>query len=367
MMRSAVRIAILAAGIGLIGGDALAQAVSSTSVACSATRRLQTAINAVPSGTIGTITVTGTCNENLVVPHGKTIIILGGNATARLTPANNKLPAVVTNGTLTLQRLTIANATGVAPTLVEARNGRIDIIASDLVAANVDDLLEVWFGATGRVINSRIANANGSAIDVSRNSSLDLWGDPSLPVGPASYGTVVSSSNGYSAIGCNIGGSITSRVFTAGASTGTVSITNSRNGIYAETCTLNLRGLQITNITESAVTGFENDIRLSDAIISNTGTGNAFSKAIVSELSRVRIEGVTFSGNINGDIYSSVGSSVLVKGWYTNGTTKNSSFPDFASGKSFQCETGGTILLNSGEIQQNVGSAYTGIPCVSIQ
>lgn len=363
MLRTAMKSALIAIGVALVSGEALAQAVSSTTVACSTKRRLQTAINAVPASTVATITVTGTCNENIVVPHGKTIAIIGGNATARITPANNRLPAVVSNGNTTLQRLTIINATGSAPTLVEARNGRIDIIASDLAATNVADLIEVWFGSTGRIINSRIANVNGSAIDVSRNSSVDLWGDPSFPVGPASSGTVVSSSNGFYAIGCNIGGSITSRTF----GSGTVSITNSRNGIFAETCTLNLRGLTMSNLQGSAINGFQNDIRLSNMSITNSASDNEFTSAVNSELSRINVEGVTFSNNLYGDIAATTDTSVLVKGYNAGGINTKSSFPDSANGKSFRCDDGGTIFVNTAEVLQDIASSYGNIPCVIIR
>jgi hypothetical protein len=301
-----------------LGHPAWALKTTTASVACSSTTKLQAKIDAVPSGTIATFNVSGTCNENIVVPHGKTIVIKGVSLASKIIPKTLTSPTVLSNGDTTIQNMTIVNASGSAGTLVQVdRSASLDIIGSDLSAPNVGSVLGVWGGSAGRIFNSRIVGGSDDAVEVSDGSNLIVVGSPEFAAGPVGAKVVLSSPNSV-ALSCNDGGSLAMR---SRGSTGAIEINNSKVGIYVSQCHADIvnktsvaDNFKITGIAEdgSAVNIQEGgNTRLKNISISNnSGSGLAIYNAGLAN-----IYNSVFSGNAQSDISLGYGAIASIPGW----------------------------------------------------
>lgn len=360
---------------------AYAQTASVTSLTCSSTRRLQTAINAVPAGTVGTINVTGTCNENIVVPKGKTVNIRGATATSRITAANPALPALISQGDTSIQRMIVTNATGAAEALVMTdKEGFLEITTSDLAAPNVESVVSISYGS-GRIINSRIIGGTFTAAEGWGSSTLMIKAEPRFGSGPTGRPEVYIRSSG-NAVNCAQGASVNIRALSTGTNAGVVTIERSGTGIAGNNCDMtvsnrtgimgnltisennvgvvltrsraNFDNVIVRNNTENGISLGQSDFALQSAEV----TGNG-SSGLQAGQSRVDIGAVLFS-NTTGDVAGGAGSTIYIYGW-----GGQSSFPKALTWDgSFNCWSGGRIDIEQGALVQTLGTHYDFRGCV---
>lgn len=348
----------------MFAGDVAAQVVSTTNLTCSSTRRLQTAINNVPAGTVGTIVVTGTCNENIVVPKGKTVIIRAATATATITAANNSLPAIRSNGDTTIQGMRVTNAAGTAEALAIAdRSGFISVIGSTLTAPTAATVVAIYGQSGGRVANSRITGGTDAAVEAWDGSGLVIVGNPAESSGPDGFKTTISSPNS-NAVSCGIGSSLAIRANTVGTNSGSVLLTNSATGVGANGCSARIRSgtatassLSISGITGNAMFLAASQFTIDNINISSNAAG------INAIQSTVQIERTIFSNNTAGDLSSSTGSNIMTTAW----SGFPNSFPNIGTGQNLQCGGGGKIYMDQGSVVQDLSLLVDKPACVFTQ
>ena len=295
----------------LIAGGASAQAGP---VACSSKVRLQTAIDSAPAGAVTTLNVTGTCTENIVVPQGKTIIVIGSLAKTKIIPKDISLPAVSSYGDITLQNVVVQNAAGVADSLVEAyRGGVLQLAGSSLSAPKVDSVVGIWDHATGTIINSRISGGASDAVDTANGGSLWLGANPAQAAGPDGAKTTISGG-----LFCGPGSNLHLRVKSANGKDGAVAITGGQwAAIGANQCDMNIqnRTSSVNNLTITSDSGPGINLNQSTLQLEAAKVFNNKDTGISALQSSAMIAGSTFSGNVNGDLNSGPGASIMIPGW----------------------------------------------------
>ncbi|PZF78770.1 hypothetical protein DK847_02945 [Aestuariivirga litoralis] len=366
--------------LSAVPGSALT--TTTTNITCSSTVKLQATIDAVVAGTVATINVSGTCNENIVVPQGKTIVIVGATATSKITPANVLLPAVNALGDVTLRKMVLNNATGAADTLVETnKGGMLTVISSDLSAPNVEAVVGVW-GGTAKVTNSRVVGGYGSGLDVWGSSTLVVEGDPAFPAGPTGAFEAYVKSPG-AGISCGQGASLRVQAKASGPTNGFMTVEQSRYGIGGNLCdfkiwnkTTSRLNLRIRNITDTGISfsqsrgTVENAVIIygangvwlnqSDVIFART-TINGNNIGLNAEQSRVMFDTVTLS-NTSGDVQAGTGSSLHFVDW--NGVSTLPKMLNWTN--SFDCWNGGRIDIESSALSAPLGSKYDFLGCVFV-
>lgn len=383
MKRTPAVLLFASASIMLSPLPAGALVTSTKAITCSSTTKLQSAIDAVPAGTVATFKVTGTCNENITVPQGKTITSIGATAKSRITAANGMLPAVTSRGNVTLQKMILTNASGAADTLVETDDGGIlRVISSDLSAPSVDSVVGAWSGEL-RVSNSRVVGGQTSGIEAWGATTLVVEGTGAYPAGPTrTFETYVKSPG--AGIGCGQGASLRVQAKSSGGKNGVVTIEKSKYGVGANFCVLtilnktsnrsllrirnNVTGVvvqnssgQIDNALITDNTGANaNFVSQSELVLSrSTVTGNQL--GLGAQQSQVRIDASTFS-NVTGDLQSSNTANVDITSF--DGA---SSFPKaltWANG--FSCWSGGRIDLRPDALTTPLGGNYSSLGCLYI-
>lgn len=366
----------------VLAGKAEALTTTSAAVACSPTVRLQAKIDAVPAGTVATFNVSGTCNENIVVPQGKTIIIAGATATARITAADILQPAVIARGDVTLRKMILGNATGAAEALVETdKGGSLTIISSDLSAPFVGSVVGGWLGQT-RVTNSRVVGGTDDAVEAWGVATVVVEGDPMFPTGPTGAFETYLKSTG-SGIGCAQGANLRVQAKTYASASGIVTIEKSATGIWGSTCDFNIRnktslrgnlrirnngqgirlGLARGEIDNVTITGNANDgiaLNTGDLNLSrSTLSGNKY--GLTASQSRVSIDATTFS-NASADLQAFTMSEVNLYNW--NGA---SSFPKALTWTgSFNCGRFSHIVIDPNALSASLGTKYDFLDCLTV-
>ena len=364
-------------------GSSYALTTSSANVTCSSTTKLQTKIDAVAAGTVATFNVSGTCSENIVVPRGKTIILVGTGTTPTISAANTSLPAITSNGDTTIQKLNVTNTTGTGASnttlVVASKEGYLEIVSSDLLGTGVEAVAEAAAGVIS-IINSRIVGGTYDAVDVWGGGSAFIAGDPSSPLGPTGkYETYIKSTN-HIGISCAQGSVLNVRAKASGTQQGSVTIEQSSTGIGTHLCQFTVwnptyakSNIQIRNNTVG-IAAAKSDGSLSyvsllnnssDAIsldkstfdISNSDvTGNG-GIGLGAYQSQVSVNAVVFS-NTAGDIDAGAASSIEI-------TKNGTSFPKALSWtNSFNCSRGGRIDIDPGAVVQQLGTQYSSKSCV---
>lgn len=348
---------------------------STRTVACSATTRLQAAIDAVPAGTVATFKVSGTCRENITVPQGKTVIIAGVTATSRITAANGRQAAVTARGDVTLQKMTLTNPAGTADTLVKAeRGGVLSVISSDLRAPAVHAVAGAYAGEL-RITNSRVVGGSGSGLEAKGGATLQVEGDPSAPVGPTGRFETYVSGPGHGIV-CGQRANVSIAARPRGTSKGSVAIEQTNYGVIANMCDveainetgdqsrLRLKDNEVALWVEHGSASFDGaliaDNTAYNAILVVEGnlilqrssvTGNQL--GINAQQGDVRIDASTLS-NETGDVRSSWSSSIQFSNWQGPSTLpKVQSWSD-----SFSCFYGGRIDVDAGSLTTGIGSGY---------
>lgn len=381
MNRRFIALLFAAAAFAAPAGGASALTTSTTRLTCSPAVKLQARIDAIPAGSVATILVSGTCNENITVPQGKTIIIRGATATARIKAANGRLPALVSNGDTTIRRMTVSNTTGSAEYLVGAGGGgQLNIVSSDLAAPSVGTVVAAWIGSV-RVVNSRVVGGNNNALEVTGSSSLVVKGDPLYPAGPTgSFETYVRSKG--AGVYCYRGGNFRIGTGLNSGSSGVVTIEQSAVGLKSEGCAFdfsNASGMKANIRIRANGTGIEVDkgtgtIR-SATIAGNANAGIEVNQAALSvdnsdltaneeglnaEQSTVTISGAIISNNVQ-DVSSRYRGMIRF-----TAEAGPSSLPK-ATGwtSSFECSVDGMVVIGTGALVQSLGDTYN--RCVSVE
>jgi hypothetical protein len=330
--------------------SAYAVATSTVSITCSATKKLQARIDAVPAGTYGTINVTGTCNENIVVPSGKTIFLIGQNANQGAT-----LISASSQGFLQIRNMTVRSSTGSSTPVQATNGGTLRLVASVATTSSAPRVIGAFNNATVEVVNSRVTNTATAAnqdksIVVDLSSSLNIEGNGSLPAGPDGTRSVVSGAK--DAVYC--GGNSSAIVIAQNG--GSVFVQDSSRGINLNSCSLNIdnrtgaqANLQIRNNNQAGILGYNSDVMVLQATIAGNGTG------LYNMLTRAVILGTHFGGAAANtrDIRSDTNSVVDIDDF--GGQT---SFLNLSE-SSFYCRNGGEIYYYQPFVLQTL-SSYEG-------
>lgn len=380
-----LKFAVLLSGAVAIASALPAHALvtSTKAITCSATTKLQAAIDAVPPGTEATINVSGTCNENITVPVGKSVNIVGATATAKIIAANALLPTVMVTGEARLKKMIVSNPAGAAEALVETQSsGALYVISSDLTAPAAEYVVGAWSGEVN-ISNSRVMGGIYGAIDVWGNTLLKVHGGPLDPVGPTGrYESYVKSpGNG---INCWHGTSLRIVAKSKGTSMGMVTIEQSATGITGNHCSIsisnytsdrarlrirnnqigmNLQQSQviIENATVASNTGgpgiqlLQGDLVLAKSLVSGNKMG------VTADQSHIRIEASTFV-NSNGDVQAANDTHLQLTSW-----SGASSFSKaLLWQKSFDCWSGGRIDVDAGSVTPALGTHYNFLDCIFV-
>lgn len=341
------------------------------SVACSPSKKLQQSIDSAAAGEATTFLVSGTCNENIVVSSGKIVTIRGANATAKITPANVALPAIVSYANTTIQDMTIQNARGSSYAVVVAERGSyLQISSSKLSGASAGRVVAYWNGSSGMISNSRMTAGIGSAVEVQDSGSVIILGNPTDTAGPDGFRTVLSSTSGW-VVDCGLGSSVFMRATADGATGGGIEIKGGRGGVFGHECSAELDN-QTNNLANFSITGAsaeggairtqKSSVNLkSVSIKDNQGWG------IDIQQSTLQVDGTSFSKNVAGDIQSGYRSSLLFTGWY-----KKNIIPQAFTTKVMNCYPyqksdifieSSAILVPAGK---NMNDLVANNPCVTV-
>ena len=371
-MRKICYISMLSSSIMVASlGSASALESSSVNIACSPTRKLQSSIDAVPAGTVATFNISGTCNENIVIPSGKTIIIKGANSNSKIIPSNAALPAITSNGDTTVQNLTVLNANGDAEAVMLAdRGGYLHVIGSKVSGPYVGAVVAYYGSASGRISNSRVTGGSNDAVEVWDGSQLVVVGTPWDVAGPDGFRTVLSSTGSW-AVGCGTGSSLAMRANTAGASGGGIELRNSRVGVFGNECSAQLEN-STNNPANFLITGMSSEgaaIRTQKSAVNvrKLKIANNSGWAIDVQQSSVQLDGTQFSRNTKGDINSGYGSTVLFTGWY-----ERNSIPQAFSSQMIECypTQKSDVFIESAAINvpagKNMSDLAANNPCVTL-
>lgn len=329
---------------------AYAVATSTASITCSSTSKLQDRINAVPPGTYGTINVTGTCSENIVVPPGKTIFLIGQNANQ-----GASLISATSQGFLQIRNMTVRSSSGTSMPVQALNGGTLRLVGSVATTSSAPRVVGAFNNATVEVVNSRITNTSTAAnqdksIIVDLSSSLNIEGNGNSPAGPDGTRSVVSGA--LDAVYC--GGNSSAIVIAQNG--GSVHVQNSGRGFNLNSCNLNVdnrtgtqANIQIRNNTKAGILGYNSEMIVLQATIAGNRTG------IYNMLSRAVILGTHFGGAAANttDIRSDTNSVVDIDDF--GGQT---SFLNL-SASSFYCRNGGEIYYYQPFVVQTL-SSYEG-------
>jgi hypothetical protein len=361
----------LTAALAWTAGPAGAVETSTTSVRCSSVVKLQDRIDRVRAGTVATFNVSGTCNENLVISHGKTVIIKGSSG-AKITPRDPAASAITSEGNATIENMVIENANGSAYDLVNVTEGGfLKIAASTLTAPNTEYIVAISDNSSSVISNSRLTGGSVGGVDMWKSGVLEVFGHPGQTPGPDGAKTVISSPNdsGDGVIGCGLGSTLHIVAQKSGTQSGAVLIKDGRIGINAGVnCTVYLNNktsdpenLKITNTGDRAIVINHSTMKIKSASITgNKGDG------IESTQSTIAIGGSSsISGNLGErDIAAGPGSNIFINGW-----DGKSSLTDAFDQETLQCWYDGKIFIDENALNIPAGSTFDALreinPCVN--
>jgi hypothetical protein len=157
--------------VGMLGlGMGVAASAATINVACPG-QSVQAAVNSAASG--DTISVTGVCNENVIVPPGLQRLQILGNGTARLIGNSSTMPALEIRGS----RVTVAHFNWIAggnnQAAIHVDRGGVALIQSNVIQLS---LLGVVVGESSYavIIGNSIHNIFGDAIQIPETSSARI-------------------------------------------------------------------------------------------------------------------------------------------------------------------------------------------------
>lgn len=354
MIRSTTTITLFIAGIAVTPAFA-----GTVSVNC-ASAKIQAAIDTAPAGTPLVVNVTGACLENLTIPYGKQVKLVGQSGSS-LKPKDATLPAIVNNGWLTLLKMNVQSA-GSAATLIQTLFGRTEITASTIAAPKVTDLLDTSNSASLRIANSSITGGAATTVSLASGATGVIVSDASLPYNGSPLTTISSGNTTAPAIWCGVTSGVRLRAL-AGTVAGVIRLTNSMNGIDASGCTAEIQNKTgvADNVTISGMA--QNGIHARNSRLSFLGArimSNTTSGVVLVESNLLLVASKIYGSGVN-DIAVGYGSQVLL-GW---GPTPNA-LPDVnkAPYDSLACMANSEISIPTANLVQNIGNNYAASGCV---
>jgi hypothetical protein len=205
---------------------------------------LQAAVNVAQPGDI--IKVTGTCNENVLVPHEKHKIVIDGQNVATIHGQNSAAPTLNVRGKgIVIQNFEITGGNaGIDVNL----NSMAEILHNNIHNTGGDGIV-INQSSSGVIMNNNIHNNPDSGIAVTENSTARIGFSSTTDSSP---GPNIIQSNGNSGI---------------------VVIRTSQASIVANTITDNARGIGVFRLSQADIaSNIINDNRLNGITVSqNSG------------------------------------------------------------------------------------------------
>lgn len=322
-------------------------------------QKLQSAINAAAAGQLMTITFTGTCTENLVVPYGKSVALVGGASNATITPKDATQPAVRSLGSTEIRLATVSSA-GVSQSLVEAvESGRISLVASTLRSGSVYSLLRVNGNSYASIVNSELNGGTGSSVDVSMGSTVVAVGDSGATQHRVNgKKTLVTAISPVILFNC-----VTSTLHINVGGSGSVKLTGGRAAVIPSQCRIGIyngaspsSNIELSNFSGSALGGSMSTYDIQGLTIKNSEYG------ILAAMTSFQIGAATFSNNSSGDIWVGNESVVNIPSF---GGYEKTQFLDAVDGIGrFNCYSGSRIDINQATVVQDLGNSSNN--CVTV-
>ena len=318
---------------------------ASLTVNCNSGGKIQAAIDAVPAGTQATISITGNCSENIVIPPAKNIII-SGNSNSSLLPLDASKPVVTVRGRVALEQLTIANSTGSNQSIIKVRSGWMALTGSSVTGSNnIGFLVSIDGVSYGEINNSNISGGRWAGVSVNGGSDLQISASNDDLAGPDGFKTTLSSP-----IGCG-GGTI--GMWALGAGEGEVDVTG---GVWAENCNIGIGGGTTNKGVKLINTRFDSwnsRIMLSDVDSVNTTFSFDQSQMIV------RGSSFTRSGD-SPIVYARTGTTVT----FDDRALSNLSGID--AGRLFECNMDSKVYILPGSIDLPIDFLLTDVEAMNL-
>ncbi len=344
LRRMAVRHPISSA-LGAMTAALLALAIPATAAPMTAatatvscpTGSVQSAINAATPGVETTITVTGTCTENVDVPAGYIIVLQSGTSAGAVQQKLASAPGILVMGRLTLKNFTVKSTlTSSKPVLVATKMGFILINGATLTGTGNTYVAVAWETSTIEMYDTNITGGTGQALLVMENAHVYI--------GVTNAGTyqIKSDNSGAEAIGCYQGNIL--MLIDAGS---TYKIGPATRAFGSNNCVArfgydtsgNTGSIQFSG-TDRAVQAKNGDmITISNATLSNTGNSGA---AVEEVAGSVTLDKVTVSGTGVG-VAAKSGGIVYFRSFSGTSTVSGTA-------GAFQCYQNGKIYANTSVI-----------------
>jgi Right handed beta helix region len=177
-------------------------------VTCTATRGINIFLTKAKPGDV--FVVSGTCNENVLVPSHIADITIDGQGLTTINPPDPTAPAVAVQGAneITIKNLVITGGSNG----IQVRRGGTAVIDGVTVSGAASNGIAVNAGSFARIINSTIQNNGSNGVVITENSSSrlgflandDTVASPNTITGNANRGVTVSESSSAVIIGNNI-------------------------------------------------------------------------------------------------------------------------------------------------------------------
>lgn len=302
-MRNLTAWLLTACALALASDDGHAQVVTSKIIACSSKVKLQTAINKLAAGTVGRFTISGNCNENIVVPLGKEVELLG-SANASITAANGDLPALLVKGAATVEKMTIS-ASGTPYGAIDITMGGFLKLTAATVSANLTRGIAVEDNSRLVLINSRVVG--GALVEDGSTAWIAARGNRTLH--PSDGAKVTFSNPRGPAVGCGNANVTIVAGGSGGTVDGSVEIKESRGGIWSYFCDMelanetgNLDKFVITNSTGIADNVAAFDIRNGNADLRGVNFRDNNSDGIRIGKASVAVDGIYMTNTSGQDL-----------------------------------------------------------------
>lgn len=337
---------------------AMGSARAEAAVSCPR-QKLQSAIDLAPPGQVTEIAFTGTCSENLIVPYGKSVALVGVNPSATIVPKDMEEPAINSLGVTEIRLATVATSGPSARLVQAAAGGRISILASTLRSGTASVLLGVTGGSYASIVNSELRGGAGASVEMSEDSTVVALSDSGalrhrvngrrLVIRNVSPGILFSCST--STLQVSVLGN--SSVLLSGGGAAVIP-SQCRIGIYnGDTPSSNV---ELSNFSGSALGGSMSTYDIQGLTIRNSQYG------ILAHATSFQIGSAIFSGNRLSDIMVGGTSTVSIPGY---GGYQRTQFTDAVKGVGkFNCSSGARIDINQAAVVQGLGNSAS--DCVTV-
>lgn len=350
---------IVVMAVTIVSGCVALSSVAGAVVVTCPSQKLQSAINTAPAGGLTTITFTGTCSENLVVPYGKSVVLVGGASSATIAPKNLSEPVINSKGS-TEVRLAIVTSAGTSSNLIEAREGgKIAIVASTLRSNSANALVKLVGNAYGSIVNSELNGGTGASVEVSEGSTV---------VAEGNSGATLHRNNGKKLIVTTVAPAVlfdcsTSTLHVNVVGSGSAKLSGGGAAIIPSQCRIGIyngaspsSNIELSNFSGSALGGSMSTYDIQGLTIKDSEYG------ILADMTSLQIGSAIFSNNKSGDIWVGRASVVNIPGF---GGYEKTQFKNAINGVGkFNCYSGARIDINQAAVVQNLSKSSNN--CVTV-